>query len=65
MTAGLLALLIVMVAPFIPNAPVTMKCVKQWDDPGFNGTCLIICLSTSGMHRILLALHLYSDILEN
>ena len=33
-TADLLALLIVVVSPFNPNA-VALKCVKQWDDPAW------------------------------
>ena len=45
-TAGLLALLIVMVSPFIPNA-VALKCVKQWDDPGLDGTVGTVLVLTA------------------
>jgi len=62
-TAGLLALLIVMVSSFIPNAAVALKCVKQWDAPDLDATvgtvlvlpaCTVYCLAP-----------VVSDILEN
>ncbi|MGA7042257.1 MAG: hypothetical protein WBY71_01185 [Nitrososphaeraceae archaeon] len=52
-----------MVAPFILNAAVALKCVKQWDDPGLDGTVgTVLVLPVCTVYYLA---PFVSDILEN